>query len=124
MEKINWIYLGYACILGILAQVGAWYQHNYQFLDKRYPPEWWGWYLLAIPLTWLFLKATYFGVNSFGGEIWPNRFVGFVLGIISYIILTSYHFKQPVTMKISVQLLLCFLILMVQIFWVEKKRII
>ena len=45
MEKINWIYLGYACILGILAQVG-WYQHNYQFLDKRYPPEWWGWYIL------------------------------------------------------------------------------
>ena len=75
----------------------------------------------AIPLTWLFLKATYFGVNSFGGEIWLNRFVGFVLGIISYMILTSYHFKQPVTMKISVQLLLCFLILMVQIFWVEKR---
>ena len=60
-------------------------------------------------------------LTRLGVRFGTNRFVGFVLGIISYMILTSYHFKQPVTMKISVQLLLCFLILMVQIFWVEKE---
>ena len=40
-EKFNWLFLGYAVILITLGQVGAYLQHNYQFLDKRFPPEWW-----------------------------------------------------------------------------------
>ena len=58
----------------------------------------------------MFLKGTYYGVTAFDGDLWPNRFLGFILGIISYAWLTNYFFKQPVTGKILVQLILCFLI--------------
>jgi hypothetical protein len=119
-EKFNWLFLGYAVILITLGQVGAYLQHNYQFLDKRFPPEWWGWYVCAIPITWFFLKGTYYGVNAFDGDLWPNRFIGFVIGIVSYSILTSYMFKQDITPKIFTQIVLCFVILMVQFLWKGK----
>jgi len=36
--------------------------------------------------------------------------------------LTAYFFKQPVTGKIFVQLILCFLIVLVQVMWKEKTQ--
>lgn len=121
MEKFNWLYLLYALVLVGTAQVIVWFQHNWQFINPKMKPEWWGWYLIAIPMTWLFLKGTYYGVTAFGGELWPNRFLGFVLGITSYTLLTAYFFKQTITPKIFIQLLLCFLIVLVQILWKEPK---
>ena len=69
----------------------------------------------------MFLKGTYYGVTAFDGDLWPNRFLGFILGIISYA-KTNYFFKQPVTGKILVQLILCFLIVLVQVMWKEKVK--
>ena len=66
-------------------------------------------------------KGTYYGVNAFDGDLWPNRFIGFILGIISYVV-NLYFFKQPVTVKILVQLILCFLIVLVQVMWKEKVQ--
>jgi len=119
-EKFNWLFLLYAVILITLGQTGAYLQHNYQFLDKRFPPKWWGWYVMAIPITWFFLRGTYYGVTAFEGDLWPNRFIGFVIGIISYTILTSWLFKQHITPKISVQIVLCVAIIMVQFLWKGK----
>ena len=59
---------------------------------------------------------------SFDGDLCSNRFIGFILGIISYAWLTAYFFKQPVTGKILVQLILCFLIVLVQVMWKEKVQ--
>ena len=70
-----------------------------QFINPKMKPEWWGWYVVVIPITWMFLKGTYYGVTAFDGDLWPNRFIGFILGIISYAWLTAYFFKQPVTVK-------------------------
>ena len=111
-DKINWLFLFYAVILITLGQTGAYLQHNYQFLDKRFPPEWWGWYVMAIPITWFFLRGTYYGVNAFDGDLWPNRFIGFIIGIVSYTILTSWLFKQHITPKIFVQIALCCMIML------------
>lgn len=72
---------------------------------------------MAIPLTWVFLQATKVGVEGFGGNLWPNRFIGFVVGMVSYILLTNHFFNEPVTPKIAVQLGLAFSILLVQLFW-------
>ena len=121
-NNIKWMYVIMASLLFILAQGGAWLQHNLQFKYPKLGPEWWGWYVVAIPITYLFLKGTYYGVSAFDGDLWPNRFIGFILGIISYAWLTAYFFKQPVTGKILVQLILCFLIVLVQIMWKEKVQ--
>ena len=64
-------------------------------------------------LTWVFLQKTKVGVEGFGGNLSPNRFIGFVVGMTSYIFfLTSYFFDEHLTPKITVQLILCFLILL------------
>ena len=122
MENFKWLHLLNAVILISSAKVIELFQHNWQFINPKMKPEWWGWYVIAIPITWMFLKGTYYGVTAFDGDLWPNRFIGFILGIISYAWLTAYFFKQPVTGKILVQLILCFLIVLVQVMWKEKVQ--
>ena len=82
-ENIKLLIIGVS--LTFVAQVAVWFQHNWQFVNKKFGPEWWGWYVVAIPITWFFLKGTYFGVTAFDGDLWPNRFIGFVIGIVSYL---------------------------------------
>jgi|TARA_B110000908_G_scaffold160407_1_gene203604 hypothetical protein len=118
-NNINWLYVILATLLFVFAQAGAWLQHNLQFKYPKFGPEWWGWYVAALPITWLFLKATQYGVNGFGGSLWANRFLGFSTGMLLYGVLTNYFFDQPMTMKIWVQVGLCLVIMCVQVFWKE-----
>ena len=74
-------------------------------------------YALSIPLTYGFILATKYNVAGYGGSIWGARFVGFALGMLVYAILIQIYFKEPFTMKILVQLVLCFTIIAVQAFW-------
>lgn len=104
-------------LLTAAGQIAVWFQHNYQFVNPKYKPEWWGWYVVSLPIAWLFMKGTQMGVTAFEGEVWPNRFVGFILGIITYVWLTDVFLNQPVTWKIAAQLLLCVGIIIIQIFW-------
>lgn len=113
-DNINIKMILLASFLFIFAQGGAWLQHNLQFKYPKLGPEWWGWYAASIPITWFFLKSTQLGVSGFGGSVWANRFLGFVVGIIIYAILTSWFFNQPMTPKVWIQVLLCFCILIIQ----------
>jgi len=117
MEKLNWYYILLGFIVTILVQIGAWFQHNLQFKDPKYDETWWGMYALSIPLTYGFILATKYNVAGYGGSIWGARFVGFALGMLVYAILIQIYFKEPFTMKILVQLILCFTIIAVQAFW-------
>lgn len=117
MNDIKWKIVFIGIILTLFAQVGAWVQHNLQFKYTNLNGNWWGWYLLSIPLTWLFIHATKYNVDAFGGSIWAGRFIGFIVGIVVYAILTNLVFNQPMTAKIWIQLILCCCILGVQIFW-------
>ena len=117
MEKLNWYYIFLGFVVTVIAQIGAWFQHNLQFKDPKYDETWWGMYAMAIPLTYVFILATKYNVVGYGGSIWGARFVGFALGMLVYAIMIQIFFKEPFTMKIAVQLLLCFTILAVQAFW-------
>ena len=117
MEKLNWYYIFLGFVVTIIAQIGAWFQHNLQFKNPKYDETWWGMYAMAIPLTYVFILATKYNVIGYGGSIWGGRFVGFALGMLVYAIMIQIFFKEPFTMKIAVQLLLCFTILAVQAFW-------
>ena len=119
-NNIKWMYVLLASLLFILAQGGAWLQHNLQFKYPKLGPEWWGWYVAALPITWLFLKSTQLGVEGFGNSLWANRFLGFSVGIIVYAILTQHFFNQPMTSKVWVQIGLCIMIMCIQVFWKEQ----
>ena len=115
--KLNFYQIGLAILLYAIGQSAVWFQHNWKFKDPTKSPSWWGWYVLAIPITWVFLMATRNGVAGFGGDLWPNRFIGFVIGMLTYILLTQHFFNEPVTPKIALQIFLAFSIILVQVFW-------
>ena len=106
MEKLNWYYIFPGVLVTIVAQVGAWFQHNLQFKNPKYDETWWGMYAMAIPLTYVFILATKYNVIGYGGSIWGARFVGFALGMLVYAIMIQIFFKEPFTPKIVVQLIL------------------
>ena len=72
---------------------------------------------VAIPVSWLFIKSVESFVMAFDGEIWPSRLIGFAIGIIVFASMSHFMFKEPVTMKTFVCLILACCILGVQIFW-------
>ena len=71
----------------------------------------------AIPISWLFIKSVESFVLAFNGEIWPSRLIGFAIVIIVFGIMSHFLFKEPVTIKTFVCLMLACCILGVQIFW-------
>lgn len=119
MKDLNWWYIFLGFMVTILAQLGAWFQHNLQFKYPKYDETFWGWYALSIPLTYVFVLATKYNVLGFG-SIWGARFVGFAIGMTVYAIMIQIFFQEKFSMKIAIQLLLCFTIILVQAFWKDK----
>ena len=122
MKDLNWYYIIIGALVTIVAQVGAWFQHNLQFKYPEYDEKWWGMYALAVPLTYVFILATKYNVEGYGGSIWGARFVGFAIGMIVYAIMIQWFFNEKFTMKIAIQLLLCFTIILVQSFWKDPVK--
>ena len=108
-------------IYGLLLFLGAhlitWFQLNGQFL--------WGWFkentlLLAIcgiPISYLYIYATKATVEHFDGIMWPARFIGFGVGILVYALLVGVFFKEGITLKTLVSLLLSVSLIFIQVFW-------
>jgi hypothetical protein len=108
-------------IYGLLLFLGAhlitWFQLNGQFL--------WGWFkentlLLAIcgiPISYLYIYGTKYTVQHFDGTMWPARFIGFGVGILVYALLVGIFFKEGITLKTLVSLLLSVSLIFIQVFW-------
>lgn len=85
----------------------------------------WNWYQrfpililgMAVPISWLFIKSVENFVGYFNGDIWPSRLIGFGIGIIVFGCMSYILFKEPVTLKTFICLLLAVGILSIQIFW-------
>jgi multidrug transporter EmrE-like cation transporter len=71
----------------------------------------------AIPISWLFIKSVESFVIAFDGQIWPSRLIGFAIGIIVFALMSYILFKEPITTKTFICLMLACCILGVQIFW-------
>lgn len=84
-----------------------------------------GWYqkypfvvlVVAIPISWLFIKSVEHLVTAYNGEIWPSRLIGFAVGIIVFGLMSYFLFGETITHKTAVCLLLAATILGIQIFW-------
>jgi NO-binding membrane sensor protein with MHYT domain len=82
-----------------------------------YPKYLWLSMLVAIPLSWFYLKSVQHFVKAFEGEIWPSRLLGFSLGIITFTLMSGILFKEPFTAKTIVSVLLGFTIVAIQVLW-------
>ena len=53
--------------------------------------------------------------------LWPARFIGFSVGMIIYAFGVSFFFKEGITNKTFVSLLLCVALVAIQVFWKTKS---
>ena len=113
--NVNIKYFLVTCLLFLLGQTGVWFQLNIQFLwewAKKHP-------LLisfmGVPFSYLFIIATSYGEKAFLGLMWPQRFLGFSIGIIVYAFLTYWFLNQGITFKTWISLVLAMMIIAIQI---------
>lgn len=102
--------------LYLFGQLLTYWQLNGQFFwpwFKKHP------YLVSffgLPISYLFIIATKYAVEGFGGQMWPNRFIGFATGILVYAWGTSFYFNQHIDLKTSISLGLALILICVQVF--------
>lgn len=71
----------------------------------------------AMPGMWFYLKSVNHLVNAFDGELWPSRLIGFGVGIMVFVTFSIFLFKEPITLKTLICLILASVILGIQVFW-------
>ena len=99
-----------------LGSLGHWYILYWQFKMPNWIRTPWP-YIIAPLLAYIWIVASDYGVKAFNGEMWSNRFVFFVTGIMVASFLYPYHFGQPFTTKTMVQLILALTIILISLFW-------
>jgi NO-binding membrane sensor protein with MHYT domain len=109
--------LFYGILFGLIGQVGSFMQLQGGIKYGWYPKYLWLSMLVAIPLSWFYLKSVQHFVKAFEGEIWPSRLLGFSLGIITFTLMSGILFKEPFTAKTIVSVLLGFTIVAIQVLW-------
>ena len=104
-------------LLFLLGQTLVWYQINGQFLSdwiKQRPVVM---SFLGIPISYVYIYATQYLVEAFNGDLWPQRLIGFSMGMIAFAFLTWIHLNQAITLKTAVTLALATAIVVIQIIW-------
>ena len=108
-------------IVGVLwflvAHIAVFFQLNGQFK--------WEWFkqnefILAgfgVIISFFYIWGTKYTVEAFDGLLWPARFIGFGIGMIVYAFAISYFFKEGITNKTFVSLLLCIILIAIQVLW-------
>lgn len=73
--------------------------------------------LIGVPIGYLVILASRQMVSLYNGETWPNRIIGFSIGVIVFSFMAWSILKEPMTPKTIVCLSLSFVILLLQLFW-------
>jgi hypothetical protein len=111
---MNLIKILQSFILFMIGGFGHWYIMYWQFKAPNWiksPLP----YLLAVLSAWFWIKASEYGVAGFNGSMWSNRFMFFITGVFVGILLYPYHFGQPFTLKVLIQIILAVSILLVSV---------
>ena len=104
-------------LLFLLGQTLVWYQINGQFIStwmKNHPVAV---SFLGVPISYVYIYATQNLVESFNGDMWPQRLIGFSMGMFAFAFLTWIHLNQAITLKTAVTLALATAIVVIQIIW-------
>ena len=104
-------------LLFLLGQILVWYQINGQFIStwmKEHPIAI---SFLGVPISYTYIYATQYLVEAFNGDLWPQRLIGFSMGMIAFAFLTFIHLNQAITLKTAVTLALATAIVVIQIIW-------
>lgn len=113
----NIIQLIRGTLLFLLGQTLVWYQINGQFISDWIKERPLLMSCLGIPISYVYIYATKDLVGAFNGDMWPQRLIGFSMGMIAFAFLTWIHLNQAITLKTAVTLALATAIVVIQIIW-------
>ena len=105
-----------ALVLVFVAQIGAYFQLQSQFLSTWAKEHTFFMALAGVPISVLLIWFTHYCSLYFNGQVWPGRLIGFSVGAIIFALLSHFVLHEPFTTKTIICLGLAFLIFMVQIF--------
>ena len=94
--------------------MAVWFQCNGQLLYKSWAENPMVVALIGVPVSYAFIQATRAGYDYFG-QLWPMRIIGFSIGTAVFAILTVVMMGEGLTLKTSLLLALCLIIITVQI---------
>lgn len=103
--------------LFLLGQILVWYQLNGQFISEWVKSRPLLMSLMGVPISYVYLYATKHTVEAFNGDLWPQRLIGFSMGMVAFAFLTWFHLNQTLSLKTLTTLGLALSILLIQIFW-------
>jgi len=113
--KLDSFVIGFLWFL--IGHIAVFFQLNGQFK--------WDWFknnelILAscgLVISYFYIWGTKYTVEAFEGLMWPARFIGFGVGMLVYAFGVSYFFKEGITNKTFISLLLCIILIAIQILW-------
>ena len=114
---VNLKSLIFGLLLVTAAHIVTWFQLNGQFFSNWFKNNNFILVLFGIPISYAFIYATKYIVESFDGLLWPGRFIGFAIGICTFAFLTNQFMGEGINMKTLVSLILAVMLVLVQMFW-------
>ena len=116
--RMNKYYIGlFIFVVYIISQIFTFYQLQGHLWNKWIKENPLLMTILGLPIGYVAILASRQMVELWGGQTWPNRIIGFCLGVIVFSLMSWFLLKEPVTLKTSVCLFLSFVILGIQLFW-------
>ena len=103
-------------LFGILGQIGTFLQLQGSYKYGWYEKYQWIVILASLPLGWVYIQSVNSFIVGFDGQIWPSRLIGFGIGVIIFTLMSHYLFKEPLSVKNGICLLLGFTIVGIQLF--------
>ena len=113
----NYMTLLLGLLLGFLAQIFTFFQLQGSLRYAWFKNNYWLVVLMGIPISILFMGSVKYMVSAYNGQLWPSRLLGFSIGAIVFTWLSWWLFKEPLSIKTIVSLLLALGILGIQILW-------
>ena len=104
----------------IIAHIAVFFQLNGQFKWYWFKNNEWILASSGLIISFFYIWGTKYTVEGFGGLLWPARFIGFSVGMVVYAFGVSYFFKEGITNKTFVSLLLCVALVAIQVLWRTK----
>lgn len=104
-------------IWGFIAQVLTFTQLQGQLKCTWLKNNIWFGAIMGIPISLLFMQSVKHFVIAYDGQIWPSRLIGFGVGVVVFTVMSYWLFKEPMSLKTVICLLLGLLIILIQIFW-------
>ena len=118
MIKIDYLLLGIFWFT--LGHIAVFFQLNGQFKWEWFAKNEWALALAGLAISFFYIWGTKYTVLSFDGLLWPPRFIGFGIGMIIYALGVWFFFKEGITPKTFISLILCIILISIQVLWKTK----